>query len=679
MVLTRPWLALMLAVSVELSNLSEVVVLHGLPGVTSFTLVLALGTIVVGLRRGTVRLVWSPVFFFAVVFLAARSFSLPMSLEPAEGVSTIGDAAKSLALLVLATTLVSSTRRFQPLVMGAVAVLAGAAAITVINQYVLHNASNLGGLSNVPLTEELGAATARHAGPESDVNSWARNLVLYVPCALSLWAAGRKKRGWAWALAAATLAWGVYLTQSRGGMIALATGVLTWLVLVRPFSLRTLLVAPALVGGLLFVAPGFASRLATLSSLGEAQSGAGDTSLVGRLAVQEAGWNMFRDHAATGVGPGNFSEALPDYEQQTGLAGPKILAPHNLYLQMGAEGGAIGLTGWLLFFGAGLFVTTRARLSSGNTTSTRLPAGAFLLSNGVLAGMVAWGVASAFLQLGDFAVLLTVMAVGAGLDIQVREGLRRGGREPSGIDSQRNGSVAVATRPGHNTGSPSGRAFLRPRRRQTRRWSIAAMVFLLTVSVGLLVVPVHRSLWLATASAVLAPVSTGSSPADAYEYDILSRRPLLGTYQVIVDNPRFRREAENRLGLTDSDVRDLDFSVGTSTTSAVLTLQVRGPDRSVTARMTTAALEQARQYLESVQDDYTLRPTASAPPTVQQVEVLESRRVLMVMGVSLALAWLVMQARRRWQRRPGAISPKVSLPPSARENVSHGERFSSGI
>ncbi len=80
--------------------------------------------------------------------------------------------------------------------------------------------------------------------------------------------------------------------------------------------------------------------------------------VVERAAHWYAAWEMFSDHPWTGVGLGNYATvyehyALPRWPEALGHA-------HNYYLNIAAEAGLPGLTAYLLWMAAGLWVIARA-------------------------------------------------------------------------------------------------------------------------------------------------------------------------------------------------------------------------------------------------------------------------------------------------------------------------------
>jgi O-antigen ligase len=73
-----------------------------------------------------------------------------------------------------------------------------------------------------------------------------------------------------------------------------------------------------------------------------------DDSVALRLGAQRVALEMFLDHPFGGVGAGNYPLLYQDYSRNLGV--PAVASqfyPHNLYLQVAAETGALGLVTFL--------------------------------------------------------------------------------------------------------------------------------------------------------------------------------------------------------------------------------------------------------------------------------------------------------------------------------------------
>jgi O-antigen ligase len=520
-----------------------------------------------------------------------------------------------------------------------VAVLAALAALSLGQEFMLDNATTFGGLSNIAQGADPGGVTARHSGPGADPNFWARTLALVVPLALSLWRHHRWHRlRWLWLAAAAALCGGVWLTQSRGGLLAVGLAVLAWL-LVLSNRRRLLLAVLPLLLGVLVLTPGVGSRLATLSSLGQAGSGGGDPSLVGRVTVQQAGIAMFLDHPAIGVGPGNFQVVEPQYLRRLGLVGP-VLAPHNLYLEMAAEAGLLGLTGWLLFYGCALLLTTRALILSRRLQRGPRPSHGVLLSAGLLAGLIGWAFASLFLHLAEFRALLALVALGAALDVERRQeaSARLGAPEPSLDGAARAAShldAPAAAPPAGRMGSGWDAA----------RWVAAGTVLAAALLCGAVLAGVRQPAWSAERIATLEPVRSSSPDpyqfSDPYQYDVLSRELVVPTYAAIVGAPRFRDEAAARLGLTGREAKVVRLSVTGRPRAALITVTATSADRLMAEQLAAATLDSAQRYSRSIGQPFVLTAIPPGPGSRPVTQVAGARLALVVAfgGVAAMLVY----------------------------------------
>jgi O-antigen ligase len=152
------------------------------------------------------------------------------------------------------------------------------------------------------------------------------------------------------------LAVAVYLSQSRGGEIALTVAVLFIVTLGIP-RIRPLMRVGA-IGALGVLGAYFAGivperylipimKILGLISISFASPSPDDYSTAERLAHWIAGARMFLSHPFLGVGIGNYADAYPRY-LITIFANPLGHA-HNYYINIAAETGIIGLTAFLLF------------------------------------------------------------------------------------------------------------------------------------------------------------------------------------------------------------------------------------------------------------------------------------------------------------------------------------------
>jgi O-antigen ligase len=192
----------------------------------------------------------------------------------------------------------------------------------------------------------------RAVGSLGDANYYAQIMVVLVPIALlQLWA----KPGWRLRfpalLALAAILCGVVLSYSRGAALALGA-LVAGLLALRYLRLRY--VVPTLLAIVLVLAmtdPMFLRRLQTLD--GQTNPHAVDRSILARKTYQAGAWHIFLDRPLLGVGFGQSPLYIPRYGRMYGsMLGPKHAAAHNMYLQILAETGLLGLAAFLLLLAA---------------------------------------------------------------------------------------------------------------------------------------------------------------------------------------------------------------------------------------------------------------------------------------------------------------------------------------
>ena len=195
------------------------------------------------------------------------------------------------------------------------------------------------------------------------------NLSLSISLALMLLGSNWRTRLLA-GLSAILLAGAEYLTQSRGGEIAIAVATL-FIVIVGLPHLRKLMALLALAGlGVVEVffagwipayvlSPVF--KFLGLIQISFVNPSNDDYSTAERLAHWIAGVHMFLSHPLIGVGIGNYPDAYPGYFITIFVN--SLGHAHNYYINIAAETGAIGLTAYLLFLMA-IFVTGGSSLQA---------------------------------------------------------------------------------------------------------------------------------------------------------------------------------------------------------------------------------------------------------------------------------------------------------------------------
>ncbi|HKS73369.1 MAG TPA: O-antigen ligase family protein [Terriglobales bacterium] len=190
-------------------------------------------------------------------------------------------------------------------------------------------------------------------GPYVNHNHYAGLMEMLAPIPLAL-ALGRQVRGPAKtfaALAAALMAATIFLSGSRGGMIAFVVELFVIAVMMvrKEKRARTLITVAAfvgLLGGLLLWLGGgeLAKRVTSIHSEAESELTGGT-----RLDIDRDGLRMFADKPILGWGLGTFPEVYPQF--RSFYTNFFVNAAHNDYIQLLTDMGALGFAAmlWLLF------------------------------------------------------------------------------------------------------------------------------------------------------------------------------------------------------------------------------------------------------------------------------------------------------------------------------------------
>jgi putative inorganic carbon (HCO3(-)) transporter len=266
---------------------------------------------------------WALVALFALV-----GFSSAWSFWPKYSFDTFTDGLKYLAVFFIIANVIDSEKRLATLIR----VLALASVIPAVGAIWSH-------AHGEHLVE---GDRAGWIGIFANPNDLAYHLVIGVAMLLAAAHAARDRRHkilW-WALLAPTF-YGIYLTQSRGGMFATVAVVVFW-------GLRSVKRAPLILGAtcfaaaLVFVSPNnpWSRRTQEATAYGE------DVSARGRIDAWRTGLNIAKERPFTGVGAGAFMIAWPQFAP--GDAG-EARTQHNTFIQLLSE---LGIPALFLFVGA---------------------------------------------------------------------------------------------------------------------------------------------------------------------------------------------------------------------------------------------------------------------------------------------------------------------------------------
>ncbi len=195
----------------------------------------------------------------------------------------------------------------------------------------------------------------RLTGPIGDPNFYAQILLVLIPLALDrLRYASTAFGRIAAAYALFVCSWTFIFTFSRGGLVALAIALGIMLIRrpPRPIILAVSLLVMLLV--LPWVPAEYTARITTIFDAASSlvDEGETDTAMRGRLSENLVGLQIFMDHPLLGVGLNNYPVHYRRYAQHIGLdLRHEDRSAHNLYLQIAAETGLLGLSMFGLLLG----------------------------------------------------------------------------------------------------------------------------------------------------------------------------------------------------------------------------------------------------------------------------------------------------------------------------------------
>lgn len=271
--------------------------------------------------------------WMSTAIVAFLGWSLLSATWAADAGAAVGTTVRYLLNAILFLIVFTAVRDRRQLLMVTTAFVAGAVGATFYG--LLHVSSEL--------------YAGRLGGSGLDPNELAATLVAGV--ALSVGLAANLKRSPGLRLVAVTAGLacllGIFLTVSRGGMVALAISLLAAVLFAGRWRARVALLVGALAAltAVYFVvlAPPAARERITSATQGEHRVPDG------RVTLWELGWRMAKDNPVHGVGAGNFRETVPDYLLRPGVimrSDQVLLATpqpaHNTYLSVLAELGVVG-------------------------------------------------------------------------------------------------------------------------------------------------------------------------------------------------------------------------------------------------------------------------------------------------------------------------------------------------
>ncbi len=273
---------------------------------------------------------------------------------------------KDAIIMILVTVLLQKGISFQRVVWSLIGVGIFLGTISCIQFFTKTFTSSYGGFASANVMEITGATNDyRIGGPVGDPNYFAQIMVVIVPLALERFFHSHRKmhRFFAlWALAVCVLS--VVFTYSRGGFVALAVVAAVFFLAYPPRFFQVPLLIIAFLVMSLFLPPRYFDRIFSLNQLFQ-QSGTirpTDIALRDRETQNLVAFEMFKSNPLFGVGLSNYRTDYDKYASRIGLAiGSSGASAHNLYLEVAAETGFLGLSAFMTLIVTAVVITWKAR------------------------------------------------------------------------------------------------------------------------------------------------------------------------------------------------------------------------------------------------------------------------------------------------------------------------------
>ncbi|MGE5464936.1 MAG: O-antigen ligase family protein [Syntrophothermus sp.] len=294
--------------------------------------------------------------------------SLLYAPDQAAVVEALNNYVKDALIAIVVVALLKRPAQFRNVIYTLLIVGAFIGTISV-HQYVTGNFTNsYGGFAVAEYMNIIGETNGyRLSGPVGDPNFFSQVMVVLAMLGVER-LMHEKRLFWklmaGWAAAASTLT--VVFTFSRGTTIALAISLIIffWIYKLKPGQLIVIVVLG--IAMLAFAPPTYYQRILSIADVLPTSNGEinirKDRAIQGRASENLTAWVMVMDRPFMGVGLNNFSYLYQDYTKTLGLApSAQNRSPHNLYLEVAAETGIVGLLVFLTMIFLAMRSVLRAR------------------------------------------------------------------------------------------------------------------------------------------------------------------------------------------------------------------------------------------------------------------------------------------------------------------------------
>lgn len=294
----------------------------------------------------------------ALVLLVVHAASAYFAVRPAESLDLVVEWALEGVLLM--ALIVNAFRTREDVFAAINAVIAAGAvmgAIVLLQQALGATDNNFFGFGQLDATivGEDGSTQRRLAGAIGETNRFAQVMAVLIPvsAAMALTSTGPARvRYW---IATGLITGGMALAFSRGAVVAMALAV-PFALMFNILKLRHVAIGGLAAALLMLALPHYGERVLSIGevavqTLGLTSSGFrnADGAARGRMTEMKSTALVFADNPVLGAGPGM---AQVHYEEYAPIVGGKVRPgqrqAHNLYLQLAAETGILGLAVFLI-------------------------------------------------------------------------------------------------------------------------------------------------------------------------------------------------------------------------------------------------------------------------------------------------------------------------------------------
>ena len=382
---------------------------HGLPFVVGAAIIGLLGIPLVAMILRRERFVFPPILMLVILYIVVLALSslVARHFDPAWATLLV-HVQEGLIPVVLLVNFIRTPAMLRAAIWALLLAGLFMGGLSVHQEVTSSYDDSYGGFAQIvgrgfsPEGGELGERVLRPrlAGPIHEQNRYAQVMLVLVPLAIGI---AISERRWALKLLASAAGFlsfsAVVLTFSRGAAIGLM-GLVGAALALRLIRVRT--AVPLIFLGLtalLLVAPDFTARIASLPETTEALTegrDATDPSILGRFTLNVAALHMFAEHPLLGVGAANFDLLSVDYANPLGLRHISLpYRAHNLYFEIAAETGILGLTTFAALMGyilSQLWRCRREAIRSAQNDHAHV-------ATGLLFGLLAYLITAVFLHM----------------------------------------------------------------------------------------------------------------------------------------------------------------------------------------------------------------------------------------------------------------------------------------